>query len=211
MDIFKNTGVAAARVKKRIILMCFLVLIVLLLGLFVNHNGLFPTRVVTENCPFCMLYPSDGLSLIDTQTGAMSMIEIWLKDWDTSTEGGDWETQLINGDHSTFSFLAIGQNGYRQTHMGGVLLTFTPEKVDTTAYFCQEHVALAIAPYVLVDRKNNDAYEVYPIQPGKSFSFRHYSVSVEQDGKTYKVSIESNLFEKEVAQWKAEQENGQTD
>lgn len=189
----------------------FLILVILLLGLFIYHSGFLLPKVVTEECPFCTLYPSDGLSLIDTQTGATSTIAIWLGDLEKIAEVGDWETQLKNGDHSTFSFIRIGQNGYCQTHMGGVLLIFTPEEVNTTAYFCQEHAALAIAPYVLVDLKLRDTYEVYPIRPGESFSFRHYSVSVEQEGETYEVSIESNLFEKEVAQWRAERENGRAD
>lgn len=182
----------------------------LILGVLIWRSGLLPPRVVTEECPFCGLYVSDGLALVNTQTGAAQLIEIWL--WDDEggpTEPGDWETQLRNGDHCTFSFMAIG--GYQQTHMGGTLLTFTPEIVNTTAYFCQEHSALAVAPYVLVDRSQKDHYISYPIQPGEDLQFRHYAVSVSQDGADYVASIESSLFEQEVALWNAEREKGQTD
>lgn len=188
----------------QVVVVISLMILILAIYILVYHGGHLPPKVVTEECPFCLLYAGDGLSLIDTQTGATDPVEIWLWGDNGPMEPGDWETQLRNGDHSTFSFMAVG--GCEQTHMGGTLLTITPQEVNTTAYFCQEHAGLAIAPYVLVDRKNPDAYDVYPVQPGENFCFRHYSVSVEQDGEYYKIAIESNLFEEEVAQWRAERE-----
>ncbi len=207
-DRERNTGedpVPAVMWKSKIVIGALFVLVIFLFYLFICHENLFPPKVVTEECPFCLLYAGDGLSLIDTQTGATDPVEIWLWGGNGPIEPGDWETQLKNGDHSTFSFMAVG--GCEQTHMGGTLLTITPQEVNTTAYFCQKHAGLAIAPYVLVDRKNPDAYDVYPVQPGETFCFRHYSVSVEQDGEYYKIAIESNLFEEEVAQWRAERES----
>lgn len=215
MDTSWAERIAAVK-KHRKIIAVSLILAMLVLVLLIYQSDLLPPKVVTTECPFCQLYPSDGLALVDTQTGNFHMVEIWLHDVDTITEPGDWETQLRNGDHSTFSFMRMGQitqgsMGTELNHMGGTLLSFTPEEINTIAYFCPEHASLAIASYVLVDRKQRDAYEVYPIQPGESFSFRHYSVSVELEDGYYKVSIESDLFERDVAQWRAERERGQAD
>lgn len=37
----------------------------LILGVLIWRSGLLPPRVVTEECPFCGLYVSDGLALVN--------------------------------------------------------------------------------------------------------------------------------------------------
>lgn len=211
MGMYQNENANAAPAwKKRRFIASVLILIALILGPFLCQSGLFPPKVVTEECPFCRLYAGDGLALIDTQTGATDLVDIWLHGSSGPEEPGDWKTQLRNGDHSTFSFMSVG-DGIELTHMGGTQLIFTPEEVNTTAYFCEAHRSLATAPYVLVDRKHLDALDVYPIYPGEEFHFRHYTVFVYENELECMILIESDLFEEEVAQWKIEQESRQTD
>lgn len=183
----------------------FLALLILLFSLLIIiSRGISSPEVVTTECPFCRLDTGDGLALIDTQTGDTDLIDIWLFDLEHPEEPGSWETQFRSGDHSTFSFMTVC-GGAASSHLGGTRITFRPQELNTTAYFCEEHRSLAIAPYVLVDRKDQETLDTYPIYPGEKFRFRHYTVLIDEDKDTYIISIESSLFEEEVAQWWAEQ------
>ena len=203
MSICKNSGSLSSG-KYRVVMIGFPVLLILLFSLLIFFRGISSPEIVTTECPFCRLYAGDGLALIDTQTGDTDLIDTWLFDLEHPEEPGSWESQFRSGNHSTFSFMTVC-GGAASSYLGGTRLTFKPQEVNTSAYFCEKHRSLAIAPYVLVDRENQEAFEVYPIYPGEEFHFRHYTVLVDKEEDSYIISIESSLFEEEVAQWWADQ------
>ena len=147
----------------------------------------FPT---TGDCPICGIARTDSLVLVDVRTGCQSYIEVWLPHEQYAGEVADWDTQLKNGDHSTFSFLCGGL-GVMDSHMGGADVRITPSEEGAAAFLCGGHRGLS--HYVLVDPKQTPNI-AYPVTDGAEYEIRHYAVHIHLEKGQYQIQIESSLF-----------------
>ena len=162
---------------------------------------------VTDSCPICEgHYISDNLAFVDTKTGYIYELDVWIHDRARIEEVGTWEDQLKGGDHSTFR--QLGHNrGIYLTHMGGGELRYELGNECATAYLCKDHKEYK-GSYVLVDTKE-EPRKAYIVEDGAEYKIRHYTVNVSLEEGDYIVKVESSLFEEEVKEWReAREQNG---
>lgn len=99
----------------------------------------------------------------------------------------------------TFRFLrSAGLTGYQDTatYHSRIEVPITSHRMNST-YFCkscQELLAdVKKDGYVLADLYNMDAIQLYPISSGAEYEIRCYSVSIEENGEQFSVTVYGNL------------------
>lgn len=156
-----------------------------------------PRKAATSYCPICETIPTDGVVLVDTQTGETSTLEVWLPHETEVGESAPWEEQLNLGGY--FTFVKFGSEmAYAQSPgIGEYALYFIPEDLEGQAYLCEYHAPLISTPYVLVDT-HQEPKAVYAVEDGQKYQIRLNDLSIRSDGDQIIIHIFSHLFDEEI-------------
>lgn len=137
---------------------------------------LFQQDIAALRCPICQLAPTDGVALVDTQTGAIE--------------------NLAPRRNGSSGYIQVGFFGCGMSHgtvtPGHYQFDFIPKAAQRTAYPCPYHAALIDTSYVLADAQQKPT-AVYPVEAGRAYQIGCCDISIGADGDRLVITVASRF------------------